>query len=207
MLALQNISLACLNLEEFTKTIQYCDEVLKRDHTDAYALHNKIYALENLHRYDDVLECCNTLLDMDNTDTWALNSAGLASAELDEYKDAIQYFERALKQDPRNVTALLNMALMFRRQSKLQESIHWYDEALLVNPSLSEAVTARTDAYKSLGLDDESFLAAQGLLDDDISRIISDAKHNGCTVFHQLCLDDMNRLGKRNPHDKNPFRV
>jgi len=36
-------------------------------------------------------------------------------------------------------------------------------------------------------MDDEAFLAAQGVLNCDMEKIKLDARENKCTVFHQFC--------------------
>lgn len=204
-LALQNAALACLRLNEYEQALIYCGRVLEQDAGEPYALRNKIYALESLRRYGQVIECCAALLKSDPSDVWALNSAGLASAELDRLGDADDYFGRALQLDPRSVTALLNGALILGRLGRPKESISLYDRALQEDPSLREAAPARAAAYRSLGMADEAFLAEQGMLDSEIGRIISEARRAGCTVFHQLCLDEMARL-EQDPHTGNPFR-
>ena len=39
-------------------------------------------------------------------------------------------------------------------------------------------------------MSDEAFLAAQGVLNNDMAKIKSDAKENKCSVFHQFCDDE-----------------
>ena len=43
-------------------------------------------------------------------------------------------------------------------------------------------------------MSDEAFLAAQGVLNRDMARIKDDARENKCTVFHQFCENEFERL-------------
>ena len=43
-------------------------------------------------------------------------------------------------------------------------------------------------------MEDEAFLAAQGVLDRDMNQIKLDAKKNKCTVFHQFCQNEFEEL-------------
>ena len=142
MAALQNASLACLNLGSFEDALGYCERVLDGQPRDTYALKNKVYALENLRRYGEVLGCCDALLAAEPGDPWTLNSAGLALAELDRHAEAIERFEQSLGRDPRNTTALMNMALSLGRLGRTMESISCYDRALRADTALREAAAA-----------------------------------------------------------------
>ena len=205
-LALQNNALACLHLGSYEEALEYCRRVLEHDHNDAYALQNMVYALENLHRYAEALECCEKILEMDPRDVWALNSAGLATMEMDRYDEAARFFERSLELDPHNVTALMNGALSLERTGRVGDAISRYDAALLLDPPVREAAEARARAYRSLGMEDEAFLAAQGIRDGEMTRIIQRARTNNCSLLHQLCLEEMDRYQNVDPHADNPFR-
>ena len=190
----------------YEEALERCRSVLERDRSDQYALRNAIYALENLHRYGEVLECCEEMLKTDSRDVWTLNSAGLALAEMGRYAEAAEYFERSLKLDPHNTTALMNGALSLARTGQVRRSISYYDAALRLDSSLREAAEARARAYRSLGMEDEAFLAAQGIRDGDMERIIRQARRNRCSLLHQLCLEEMDRYRDADPHADNPFR-
>ena len=205
-LSLQNGALACLHLGRYEEAAEFCSKVLDADGGDAYALRNMVYALENLHRYADVLERCESMLKTDPRDIWTINSAGLALAEMGRYAEAAEYFERATKLDPHNTTALMNGALSLERTGQTRRAISHYDAALRLDPSMREAAEARARAYHTLGMEDEAFLAAQGIRDNDMARIIRQARRNRCTLLHQLCLEEMDRYQDADPHADNPFR-
>ena len=52
---------------------------------------------------------------------------------------------------------------------------------------MKELAIAKSREFEKLNLEDEAFLAAQGVLIKDIEKIKSDAKENNCSVFHQFC--------------------
>lgn len=206
LLALQNASLACLNLGQYADALTYSDAVLKDYPKDKYARQVRISALENLREYDKVLELCDAILKDDPDDVWILNTAGLAAAELSQNTDALRYLELALSRDPRNVTALMNKALILGRTGMIHDSIECYDRVLLVDSSVKAAAAARAEAYVSLGMEDEAFLAAQSFRDAQIQNIIARARINRCSVLHQISLDEMEQYQDQDPHINNPFR-
>ncbi|MFB5612141.1 MAG: tetratricopeptide repeat protein, partial [Nitrosarchaeum sp.] len=159
-----------------------------------YALKNKIYSLEKLKRYDDALTCCKMILDIDSNDIWTLNSTGLSLNELDRHEEAIKFYDKALKLDEKDITALMNKAISLNHLRNYKESIEFYDKAQLLDSSLREASIAKSQAFEKLGMEDEAFLSAQGVLIKDMEQIKIDAKKNKCSVFHQYCQNEFEEL-------------
>jgi len=186
-LALQNSALSLLSLEKYPEAITYCDKVLKENNFDNYALTIKIHALENMKKYDEVLNCCSSILFKNKDDIWALNTSGLALNELNRFNEAIEFYNKILKIDDKNITALMNKALSLSLLGEYQNSIEYYDLAQVIDPSIKELAIAKSRGFEKLGLEDEGFLAAQGVLIKDMEKIKSDAKENQCSVFHQFC--------------------
>ena len=204
MLALQNSALALFHLEQFSDAINACDTVLKLRASDPHALKIKIYSLEKLKKYEQVLDCCNQTLKDDPNNTWSLNSMGLSLNELDRHSEAIAYYDRALALDKDDITALMNKGISLYHMGDYKECILYYDRAQALDPGLAEIPAAKSRAFKKLGLDDEAFLAAQGVLIKDMEKIKQDAKKNKYTVFHQYCTDEFESLNKK--HSKSPGR-
>lgn len=197
MVALQNSALALIHLARYEDAIIYCDKVLKIKNYDNYALKNKIYSLEKLKRYNDVIICCNIILEHDSADTWTFNSLGLSLNELDRHTEAIEFYDKTLKIDSNDITALMNKAISLNHLKNYKESIEFYDQAQIEDPSLNEASIAKSKAFEKLGMTDEAFLAAQGVLVKDMTKIIADAKKNKCTVFHQFCQNEFDELSNK----------
>lgn len=197
MLALQNSALALFHLEQFSDAINACDMVLKLRALDPHALKIKIYSLEKMKKYEQVLGCCNQILKDNPDDIWALNSVGLSLNELDRHGEAIAYYDRTLVLDKNDITALMNKAISLHHMGDYKECILYYDRAQTLDPSLSEIPAAKSRAFEKLGLDDEAFLAAQGVLVKDMEKIKHDAKKNKYTVFHQYCTDEFESLNKK----------
>ena len=65
--------------------------------------------------------------------------------------------------------------------------------AQIIDPSMKELAIAKSREFKKLGLEDEAFLAAQGVLIKDMEKIKSDAKENKCSVFHQFCQTEFEK--------------
>lgn len=187
LVALQNLALSFLHLEKFSECIEICDKVLSDNKYDNYALTLKIHALENLGKFDEVLHCCDLLLEKNKDDTWAMNTVGLAFNELNRYEEACEIFEKVLKIDNRNITSLINKAISLSFLGENQKSIEYYDQAQKIDPIMKELSIAKSREFEKLGLKDEAFLAAQGVLLEEMKKIKSDAVKNKCSVFHQFC--------------------
>lgn len=204
--ALHNAATALVRLGRHADALAKCDVVLAADAADAHALRNRVLALEGLGRHADAAEACRALLALPAgsvrdgiggmRDAWSHNSLGLALARMGRDAEAVECFDGALAVDPRSVTALMNKALSSERLGRAEEAAALYDMAAAADPSVApDASRARAAAYARLGRGDESFLAAQGVPDADMPRIMRDAARNGCTVFHQFCQDEYERIG------------
>jgi hypothetical protein len=88
----------------------------------------------------------------------------------------------------------MNKAISLDHLKKIEESIKYYDRTQISDPTIKEASIAKSKAFQKLGLEDEAFLAAQGVLLKDMKKIKNDAKHNKCTVFHQFCENEFTEL-------------
>ena len=196
LMALQNSALSLLHLEKFSDCIDICNKVLKENEFDDYSLTLKIHALENLGKFNEVINCCEKLLEKNNGDTWALNSKGLAFNELNRYQEASKIFDKVLDIDSKNITALINKALSMSFLGNHLKSIECYDLAQKINPLMKELSEAKSREFENLDLKDEAFLAAQGILLEDIEKIKKDSIKNKCSVFHQYCQNEYE--GKKN---------
>jgi tetratricopeptide (TPR) repeat protein len=119
---------------------------------------------------------------------------GLSLNELDRHKEAIEFYDKTLKLDNKDVTALMNKAISLNHLRNYLESIEYYDKAQTIDPSIHEASIAKSQAYEKLGMQDEAFLAAQGVLVKDMEQIKLNAKKNKCSVFHQYCQNEFEEL-------------
>lgn len=196
LIAIQNMATAFLNLGKFEDVLSCCDKVFEQNPLDEYAIKNKVFALEMLGRHAEILEFCDKILAKDSLNTWLLNSKGLALNELGEHEDAIQCYDTTIQVDQNNVTALLNKAITLSYLQKYSDAIQFYDRAQQ-QEKLPRAASGKSTAYQKLGKEDEAFLAAQGLLDSDIERIILEARSKKMKIFDYYCLTEYNDLEKR----------
>jgi tetratricopeptide (TPR) repeat protein len=197
MIALQNISATYIRMGRFSDALSCSNVVLEISPDDEYALKNKIYALEGLGRYEDVIACCDRLLGKNKSDVWALDSKGLAFNQIGRQNDAIECYDLSLKYDPNNVTALANKASTLSFLKRYEEAIACYDVAQKLNTNIRGLALAKSAAYQNLGMDDEAFLAAQGLLGDDIVRFKEEARRRKMKVFDWYCLSEFNELEEK----------
>ncbi|MGQ0606328.1 MAG: tetratricopeptide repeat protein [Candidatus Nitrosotenuis sp.] len=196
LVALQNMATALLNLGKLEESMSCCDRVFELNESDEYALKNKIFALERLGRHVEIIPHCDKLLSKNSSHTWALNSKALALNDLGKHDDAIYYYDQALKIEPNNITALLNKAITLSFLQKYDQAIQFYDD-VQKQEKLSEAASAKSEAYKKIGKEDEAFLAAQGLLISDITKYVSEAKAKKMRVFDYYCMMEYEDLKKR----------
>lgn len=197
LVALQNMATALVNAGKFDEVISCCDVVLQMNGSDEYALKNRIFALERLRRFDEVISSCDLLLKKNQSDTWALDSKGLALNELGRHDEAISNYDKSLQIEPDNTVALMNKAITLSFLQKYEEAIPFFDRAQKLDKSIKEAGLAKSEAYKKLGQENEAFLAAQGLLVEDIDNLILEAKEKKTRVFDLFCLKEFERLEER----------
>lgn len=197
LVALQNMATAFLHMGRFEDALIPCQTVLDMNDLDEYALKNKIFALENLRNYDDVIICAERLLSKNKDDMWAHDSKGLALNELGKHKEALDCYDKSLTIDQNNVTALMNKAVTLSFLQKFEDAITLYDKAQKLEGTIREAAAAKSEAYKKLGMDDEAFLAAQGLLIPDIEKYIAEARAKKMRVFDLYCLNEYQSLDEK----------
>lgn len=195
MTALQNAALALICMERYDEALSYCDRVLRLRETDLYALKNRLVALEALHRYDGIIDTCGRILEISQADDRALTGMGIALTHLGRHEEALAYYDRALADSPDDVTALLNKGFSLSRLEQYEEALVLYDRAEEVDHAVRKEVSAtRSELFERLGRSDEAFLAAQGVRNRDMARIMAVARDNDCSVFHQFCDDEFSRL-------------
>ena len=196
LIAIQNMATAFLNLGQYNDVLLCCERVFEQNELDEYAIKNKILALEMLGRHDEIVSFCDKILSRDPHNTWIINSKGLALNELGQHDSAIQCYDQTLNIEQNNVTALLNKALTLSFLQKYSEAIPYYDRAQQ-QEKITKASAGKSAAYQKLGKADEAFLAAQGLLVDDIERLILEARAKKMKVFDYYCMLEYNDLERR----------
>ena len=123
---------------------------------------------------------------------------GLSLNELDRHQEALDFYEKSLRIDPDDVTALMNKAISLSHLKNYKDAITFYDKAQVIDPGLKEIPQAKSKLYEKLGMDDEAFLAAQGVLSRDMAKIKKDAKENKYSVFHQFCENEFEKYESKN---------
>ena len=62
---------------------------------------------------------------------------------------------------------------------------------------MKELAIAKAREFEKIGLEDESILAAQGMLNQNMEKIKMDAKKNNISVFHQFCESEFEEKIKK----------
>ena len=196
LVALQNMATAFLNLERFDDVISCSEKVLEQNEFDEYATKNKIFALERLGRHNEIISICDKMLTKNPLNTWILDSKGLALNELGQHDTALEYYDKSLNIEPNGVTALLNKAITLSFLQKHESAIPYYDRAQRLE-KIPRAAAGKSAAYQKIGKSDEAFLAAQGLLDSEIEKIMLEARTKKMKVFDYFCMIEYEDLEKR----------
>jgi tetratricopeptide (TPR) repeat protein len=121
---------------------------------------------------------------------------GLSLNELNQHQKAIENYDKSLEIDPNDVTALMNKAISLSHLGNFLDAIDYYDMAQTIDSSLKEIPLAKSRLFKKLSMEDDAFLAAQGVLNKEMEKIKLAAKENKCSVFHQFCEDEFKKNSK-----------
>jgi len=122
---------------------------------------------------------------------------GLSLNELNRHNDALEFYDKVLEIDTNDVTALMNKAISQSHLGNYKDAIDNYDLAQSIDSSLKEISLAKSRLYEKIGMKDDAFLAAQGILNKDMEKIKTDAKENKCSVFHQFCEDEFQKSNSK----------
>ena len=122
---------------------------------------------------------------------------GLSLNELDRHKEALEFYNQSLGVDPTDITALMNKAISLSHLGDYKDAIDYYDKAQVIDPTQKEIPSAKSQLFLKLGLEDDAFLAAQGVLNKEIVQIKLNAEKNKCTVFHQFCEEEFERYDSK----------
>lgn len=121
---------------------------------------------------------------------------GISLNELNRHHEALECYDASLLIDPDDVTALMNKAISLSHIGNYQDAIDFYDRAQIIDSELKEIPIAKSRLFEKLGMSDDAFLAAQGVLNKDMAKIKYDANENKCSVFHQFCDDEFTKSKK-----------
>ena len=92
----------------------------------------------------------------------------------------------------------MNKAISLTHLKKYEEAIEYYDKTQVADATIKEAPIAKSKLFEKLGMEDEAFLAAQGVLSRDMEKIKRDAKENKYSVFHQFCENEFEIYDSKN---------
>ena len=122
---------------------------------------------------------------------------GLSFNELNRHQNALECYETTLLIDPNDVTALMNKAISLSYLGNYKDAIEYYDRAQTIDSSIKEIPRAKSRLFEKLGMEDDAFLAAQGVLNKEMEKIKHDAKENRSTVFHQFCENEFKEYNSK----------
>ncbi len=69
--------------------------------------------------------------------------------------------------------------------------------AQTIDSNLKEIPLAKSRLFEKLGMEDDAFLAAQGVLNKNMEKIKTDANKYKCSVFHQFCEEEFKKFNSK----------
>ena len=160
-LMIQGMSLT--HLHKYKEAIELFDQLLKKDHRDGDAWHNKAMSLIALGCHDEAIQCFNeALASPSSLDMKANSYVSMSGAliNLSKYEEAVNCCDDALQLAPKCkneqlviASALTNKGNALRGLNKLKEALICYDKALEADRNTHRALNF--DLNRPIVLDPE----------------------------------------------------
>jgi tetratricopeptide (TPR) repeat protein len=145
---------ACLEDEDFSKSIQFYNSILNIDSKNISALIDKGTTLQILGRIKSSIRCFDKALDISPNNIDALINKGSALHLDEKYLDAIVCYETALKIDEKCSMALAYKGLSLGELGNLAEAINYFKKALSVDRYCTIAEISKETAQNLLDSSD-----------------------------------------------------
>ena len=145
------IQLSCM-MNEFDKSLMYCDALLDLIPDSEDALFYKTISLVSLNKLDEGLETINKCIYLNPYSNSYLNMKGTILSDLDRFDEAHECFDKALELEPDDTVVLVNKANSYIQSGDGDKVVECYDKAIEVDPSMMDAVLGKTNYY--LGIKD-----------------------------------------------------
>ena len=179
----------CCMMNEFDKSLRYCDALLELEPDCEEALYCKALSLVGMDRMDEGLETINKCLYLDPESTAFLNMKGSILSDMDRFDEAQECFDKALELNPENTVVMVNKALSYLQSGDDDKAVEYYDKAIEVDPSMLEAVLGKANYY--LGIKDgESAQKCMDMADQIDKNEMEYLVTYGETLFAQEKFDE-----------------
>ena len=148
---------ACLEDEDFSKSIQFYNSILKIDSKNIAALIDKGTTLQILGRIKSSIRCFDKALKISPNNIDALINKGSALHLDEKYLNAIDCYDTALKIDKKCSMALAYKGLSLGELGNLHEAIDYFKRALSVDRYCTLAQISKETAQNLLNSSSPKF--------------------------------------------------
>ena len=138
----------CYEQENFQKSFDLNEKIIKLDSTDTLAQNNKADLLVKLKKYDEALKISNDILSQTSGDVQALANKGDALIEKSQFKDAIISLQNSVLFDSTYDDAWFLLAKAQAHQNLIDDAL----DSLLIATSLEPAflVDLKDDSFDNI---------------------------------------------------------
>lgn len=143
-------------LSDFSKAIEYCDEILAIDPNLIKIMNFKGAALNRLGDYNEAIKQYDRIIAKDPNNTKALQGKGIALLNKKDYEAAINTFNLLVKLDPDNNIAWHSMGEAYFKLNSFDHAIKSLDKSININPHNESSWVYKAKALSKKGLNDEA---------------------------------------------------
>lgn len=119
---------------EFKKSLDICNEILKKDNQNTGALFRKAYTLGTCGKIDESLKFFNKLLKLKPEDSTVFCNIGWILCENGKFEKSLYYLNKALELDPNDFDTLHSKGYALEKIGKYKESLEYYEKVIKMNP-------------------------------------------------------------------------
>ncbi len=139
-----------LEREEYDKTIEFANEILKLDEENLFALKCKSDALRQLGDFDGSLECANLIVDLEPT-SFNLSNQAVLLWFLGDIDQSFEILDHVLLNSEDYKDAFNNKSIFLCELERFDEAIELCDFVLEKNPNFIDALCMKSSVYYRMG--------------------------------------------------------
>lgn len=151
------IALEHINKKEYSKALNYYNEVLELYPDDEFCLYRKAEVLLLLKKWPQAIECYDIL------NSWG--GKAYINIQREKYEDALECFDKILESHPNHMRALREKGRLLIDLERYEEAIECFDESLTSHPNENSLLTLKEYALVCLKEKEEKQKKFKLLLD------------------------------------------
>ncbi len=138
--AYTNLGCALVDGGNSKEAIQYFENALAINRTDAKTHNGLANAYSSLGRFDKAIHHYRRAIEIDPDYVEAYYNLGKAYCEQNEFDKSISCFQKSLSLDPNYADAYNNLGLVYAELGQAEKAIAYYRRALSINPESAETL-------------------------------------------------------------------